>query len=75
MLQDHPGAPDSLWPPRAWASMGQAIWGERQAAGLWTQADEVGEGLGVFWHGASVVGFTIILGPVNAWSSFFILRP
>lgn len=59
-----------------WARTDQAIWGKRKTAGLWPPAEEVGEGgLALFWPGARAVGFTIILGPVNAWSSFFILRP
>lgn len=55
------------WLPRTWGSIGQAIWGEREAAGLWTPMGEVGEvGQGVVWPGARAVGFIIILGPVNA---------
>lgn len=62
--------------PGPWARTDQAIWGKRKAAGLWPPAEEVGEGgLALFWPGARAVGFIITLGPANAWSSFFILRP
>lgn len=65
-LQDHPGASKVLRPPTAFASM-QAIWGESTAAGLWPPVEEVGEGRqGEICPGARLVGFIIILGPVNA---------